>query len=166
MVLYWLPRQFLWKTHKRPRKRPSLTTSISTIKSAFMHLVLLLSGQLLLIPGPTTPDQASTFCSNDPCGRSLKKVKDSQHALLCDKCEPWFHTECLDYSVSNYSTLLNFTSSTWVCTDCGYSNYLHRTPNIYQILSCTNFNSILFDCSDDDNDLPKYRFLSFYSSQR
>ena len=42
----------------------------------------------------------------------------------------------------------------WVCTDCGYSNYSHGTPNLNQILSCTNSYSIPTNCSDDDNDLP------------
>ena len=43
----------------------SLTTSRPTIKSTFIHLlmVLLLSGQVELNPGPATPNQSSTFCT-------------------------------------------------------------------------------------------------------
>ena len=121
----------------RHRDKPSLTTSRSTIKSHFIHL-LLLSGKVELNPGTVTPNQPSTISTNYPCGICQKKVKDSHHALLCDKCELWFHTDCLEFPVSNYSTLLNFTSFIWVCTDCGYSNYSHGTPNLNPILSCTN----------------------------
>ena len=139
-----------------------MTTSRSTIKSRFIHLllVLLLSGQVELNPGPITPNQSSTLSTNYPCGICQKKVNDSHHALLCDKCELWFHTDCLVFPVSNYSTLLNFTSFIWVCTDCGYSNYSHRTPSLNPILSCTNSYSILTNCSDDDNDLPNNNFLT------
>ena len=106
--------------------KPSLTTSTSTIKSTFFHLlVLLLSEQVELNPGPVTPNQSSTFRTNYLCGICQKKVKDSQHVLLCDKCELWFHIDCLEFPVSNYSTLLHFTSFILVCTDCGYSNYSH-----------------------------------------
>ena len=112
-----------------------------------------------LNPGQITPNQSSTLSTNYPCGKCQKKVKDSHHALLCDKCELWFHTDCLKFPVSNYSTLLNLASFIWVCTDCGYSIYSHRTPNLNPILSCTNSYSILTNCSDDDNDLPNNRFL-------
>ena len=87
-------------------------------------------------------------------------MKDCHHALLCDKCELWFYTDCLKFSFSYYSTILNFTSFIWVCTDCGYSNYSHRTPNLDPILSCTNSYSILTNCSDDDNDLLNNRFFT------
>ena len=101
----------------RHRDKSSLTTSRSTIKSRFIHL-LLLSGQVELNPGPITPNQSSTISTNYPCGVCQKKVKDSHHALLCDKCELWFHTDCLKFPVSHYSTLLNFTGFILVCTDC------------------------------------------------
>ena len=146
----------------RYRHKPSLTTSRSTIKSCYIHLLLvpLLSGQVELNPGPVTPNQSSTFSTNYPCGIRQKKVNDSHHALLCDKCELWFYTDCLKFPVSYYSTILNFTSFIWVCTNCGYSNYSHRTPNLNPILSCTNSYSILTICSDDDNDLPINCFFS------
>ena len=66
-----------------------------------------------------------------------------------------------EFPISNYSTLLNLTSFIWVCTDCGYSNYSHRTPNLNSILSCTNSYSILTNCSDDDNDLLNNRYFTF-----
>ena len=102
--------------------KPSLTTSRYTIKSRFIHLLLvfLLSGQVELNPGPITPNQSSTFSANYLCGICQKKVNDSRHALLCDKCELWFHADCLVFPVSNYTTLLNFTSFIWICTDCYY----------------------------------------------
>ena len=105
----------------RYRDRSSLTTSRSTIKSAFIHLLLalLLSTQVELKHEPTTQNQSSTFSINYPCDICKKKVNDSHNVVLCDKCEQWFHTDCLEFPVSIYSTLLNFTSFTWVCTDFG-----------------------------------------------
>ena len=70
----------------RYKDKPSLTTSRSTIKSRLIHL-LLLSRLVELNPGLITPNQSSTFSTNYPCGICQKKVKDSHHALLCDKCE-------------------------------------------------------------------------------
>ena len=69
----------------RYKDKPSLITSRSTIKSRFIHLllVLLLSGQVKLNPGPVTPNQSSTLSTKYPCGVFQKKVKDSYQALLC-----------------------------------------------------------------------------------
>ena len=138
----------------RYKDKPSLTISRSAIKSPLIHLllVLLLSGLVELSPGAITPNQSSTLNTNYPCSICQKKVKDSHHALLCDKCELWFHTDFMEFPVSNYSTLLNITSFIWVCTDCEYSNYSHIAPNLNPIFSCTGYYSILTNCSDDDND--------------
>ena len=91
----------------RYKDKPSLTTSRSTMKSRFIHLLLVLlhSGQVQLNPGPITPNQSSSLSTNYPCGIRHKKVKGSHPALLSDKCEPWFHTDCLEFPVYNYSTL-------------------------------------------------------------
>ena len=82
--------------------KPSLITSRSTIKSRFVHLLLVLphSGQVELNPGPVTPNQSSTFRTNYPCRICQKKAKDSHTALLCDKREQWFK-----FPVSNYFTV-------------------------------------------------------------
>ena len=146
----------------RHRDKPNLTTSRSTIKSRFINLLLVLplSGQVELNTGPVTPNQSPTICTNNPCGICQKKVKDNHHGFLCDKCELWFHTDWLEFPVSNYFTLLNLISFIWVCTDSGYSNYSHRTPNLNPFLSCTNSYSILTNCCDDDNDLPNNRFFT------
>ena len=57
------------------RDKPSLTTSRSTIKSTFIHLllVLLLSGQVELNPGPVTSNQSSAISTNYPCSICQKK---------------------------------------------------------------------------------------------
>ena len=66
------------------------------------------NGHVELNPGPVTPNQSSTLSTNYPCGICQKKVKDSHHAQssLCDKCELWFHTDYVEFPISNYSTLL------------------------------------------------------------
>ena len=59
----------------RYKDKPSFTTSRSTIKSRFIHLllVLLLSGEVELNPGPVSPNQSSTLSTNYPCGICQKK---------------------------------------------------------------------------------------------
>ena len=128
------------------------------IKSAFIHLLL-----VLLLSGPTTPNKSLYFSSNYPYGICLKNVKDSHCDLLCDKCELWFHIDCLEFPVSNYSTLLNDACFSWVCTNCVYSNYSQGAPNLTKFFACTTSYSILTICSDDDKDLPNTLF--FYQRQ-
>ena len=59
----------------RHKDKPSVIISRSTIKSRFIHLllVLLLSGQVELNPGPVTPNQSSALSTNYPCGICQKK---------------------------------------------------------------------------------------------
>ena len=152
----------------RHMDRLSLTTSRSSIKSTFIHLllVLLLSGQEELNPRSTTLNKSSTFSTNCPCGICQKKVNFSHHSLLCDKYELWFHTDCLECPVSNCPTLLNLTSFPWIYADCGYSNYSHGAPHLTPILSCTSSYSILTDCSSDDDDLPNNQFLTLMPTMK
>ena len=122
----------------RYKDKPRLTTSRSTIKSRFIHLllVLLLSGQVELNPGPITPNQSSTLSTNYPCGICQKKVNDSHHALLCDKCELWFHTDCLvlkDHP-NRLPSLLH-----WIFTD----QMLFLGVNQNYVIQCAVMNSSL-----------------------
>ena len=63
----------------RCKDKPSLTISRSIIKSRFIHLllVLLLSGQVELNPGPVSLNKSSTFSTNYPCGMSEKSERQS-----------------------------------------------------------------------------------------
>ena len=79
-------------------------------------------------------------------------MKDSHHALLCDKCELWFHTHCLKFPASNYSALLNLIYFSLVCTVCGYSKYSHGTPiYFYYVVAPIQ---PLVNMSDDNKDFP------------
>ena len=73
----------------------------------FINYFSLRQGQVELSARPTTLNQTSTFSSNYPCGICQKKTKDSHNALLCDKCELWFHTNSPKFPASNYSTLFH-----------------------------------------------------------
>ena len=94
-----------------------------------------------------------------PCWRVSAMLESVSHV---GECQPCWRVSAMLESVSSQqvasSTLLNFTSFIWVCTDCGYSNYSHRAPNLNPILSCTNSYSILTNCSDDD--LPNNCFFT------
>ena len=49
------------------------------------HLLLLLSGDIEVHPGPS-----ATF----PCSVCHQKVADSERALCCDACDQWVHVTC------------------------------------------------------------------------
>ena len=72
-----------------------------------LFLVILLSGQIELNPGPVNPPTHNS--AQFPCGICKDEVTEDDRALLCDKCELWYHTNCLDNDI-DYSVYQNMTS--------------------------------------------------------
>ena len=84
----------------------------------------MLSGQVETNPGPRSPVPIDHSIENMyPCGSCKNEVKDEDRALLCDKCELWFHTKCIENPNLDYSTLMNKTSFSWICCECGFPNF-------------------------------------------
>ena len=41
------------------------------------------------------------FSSGHPCKICMSEVKDNDPAVLCDLCEKWVHTACIDIGETN-----------------------------------------------------------------
>lgn len=83
------------------------TRKETNIQSYFMCLLLILSGDISLNPGPT----------KFPCGICSKAVRKNQRGILCDECQYWFHVKCIDLPVAEYN-ILSQTSDSWYCKSC------------------------------------------------
>jgi len=94
-------------------------------------LVLILSGDIELNPGPTV---------KFPCGSCKKSVKWTQKAVCCDSCNIWFHVDCQNISSFSYQNLNNSNVS-WICWHCGL-------PNFNSSLFHTTFDSSNYDSSN------------------
>ena len=90
------------------------TTRVGT--GILNYLILLMSGDIHLNPGP----------AHYPCGVCGKCVWSSQKALLCDNCDLWFHTRCIQVSDANDAYYCSLVSFNWICTLCLF----HQLPII------------------------------------
>lgn len=95
-----------------------------SIKAVALPLLLLLSGDISLNPGPI----------RFPCGICEKPVRSNQHGLQCDGCDTWSHRNCLSMLKAEYVRLSNSMES-WFCKNC--------------ILP--NFTDSFFSCSDSSS---------------
>ena len=82
------------------RSRPS---------KALTFLIIILSGDIKVNPGPT---------SIYPCGCcELHVIWDHQGAVCCDNSKLWYHSECLEPSSSKIN-VLQFSNISWICCYC------------------------------------------------
>lgn len=96
----------------------------------FTSLIILLSGDVHLNPGPEYP-----------CGQCGLNVNDDDQALCCDSCDKWIHVSCdCSLTVNDYNKMLKDSSDDpWFCPVC-------RSAPQSQIpsqsgLSCVCFNA-------------------------
>ena len=59
----------------------------------FINLLLILSGDININPGPTI---------KFPCGTYSNDVKEFTDCICCDNCNIWFHKSCLDISLATF----------------------------------------------------------------
>ncbi len=63
----------------------------------FFGIILLLSGNVELNPGPRQPKY--------PCGICHKACTWKQEAVACDSCDVWFHKKCMLMNTEFYENL-------------------------------------------------------------
>ena len=51
------------------------------------------------------------------CGTCQTEVADNDNSTLCDLCDNWHHTICVDVSTANYEKL-KVDSNHWPCPTC------------------------------------------------
>ena len=71
----------------------------SELKHLDLYLLLILSGQIELNPGPTA--DSTTY----PCGICQENVNWGQRAICCDKCDLWHHASCMNMNEAVYNVL-------------------------------------------------------------
>ena len=83
-------------------------------KRGSYHIILslLLSGQVEPNPGPGRPPKY-------PCGECHKAVRWGR-SIACDRCDQWFHKECLDMKTVNFEANKELS---WSCCNCAFSNF-------------------------------------------
>ena len=113
------------------QKFPSKSSNISNF--TYLSIILLLSGNIELNPGPRTPRY--------PCGVCHKACTWKQKAVACDQCDIWYHKDCMLMNSNVYSNLKNVS---WYCFRCGLPNF-----------SSALFDSTTFNLAD-------YSLNSFY----
>lgn len=96
----------LRQTKQETGRTLPLSYSVSRNKLYFF-LVLLLSGDLELNPGP-----------KDPCGTCGKGVRKNQHGLACDQCDLWYHRKCLQMDIPSYQKFHDDESLEYLCPTC------------------------------------------------
>ena len=79
-----------------------------------IFLLLLLSGDIQLNPGPRPPKL--------PCGVCSKAVKWDHLApsVCCDSCNVWYHQGCMAMPDAVFEGLKNVS---WECVKCGLPNF-------------------------------------------
>ena len=87
--------------------------------SIWIFLLIILSNDIEVNPGPRPPKY--------PCGVCTKAVKWTDHGVLCDSCETWFHTTCIGMCDEIYFSLSPNIS--WNCFQCGLPNFSTRLFN-------------------------------------
>nr|XP_054774593.1 uncharacterized protein LOC129282754 [Lytechinus pictus] len=107
-----------------------------------LAVLLLLSGQVEMNPGPSVQKYPCAMCSND--------VQENDHAILCDICNHWCHISCVGISLQSYQHLANTSKSfAWNCIKCGSTNVAVNTSLDTSDFSNENVFSPLHDLDED-----------------
>ncbi len=107
-----------WSLSIQVRRQQKLALSSTILNfdsnsSSHLILLLLLSGQIETNPGPTEYN----------CGVCANEVGNNDHAITCDNCQFWCHIQCVGLSENHYNDLLNLSSFSWICYQCGCPNF-------------------------------------------
>lgn len=58
-----------------------------------------------------------------PCGECLRSVRNNQDAILCAKCDLWFHARCLGMSRHVFKYYLENHHLDWECASCSLPTF-------------------------------------------
>ncbi len=93
----------LWCIKKtRPKQSSSCKRNQKSNKTCHLLLLLLLSGDVELNPGPGQVND-----SIYPCACCELKVDYGMKALQCDHCSMWYHKTCISMCTRDYTNLEN-----------------------------------------------------------
>ncbi len=120
----------------RLKQNPTSTRSKNKLTSHLL-LLLLLSGDIELNPGPD---------SIYPCAYCELKVDYGMKAIQCDHCSMWYHKTCITMCTEDYENLEN-NSLSFLCYRCNHPNYV--TNSFSQEISTENWYDPLANVPND-----------------
>ena len=53
-----------------------------------------------------------------PCGTCKNDCPEGSRSIMCDYCESWFHSQCVDLDDDAYDTLMKIKRLRWFCEAC------------------------------------------------
>ena len=83
-----------------------------SICTELLQLLLVISGNVELNPGPRTPKYT--------CGECRKEV--SINSIACDTCNTWYDRECAGMNLTIFESYVKNLDMEWECTQCGMPN--------------------------------------------
>ena len=103
-------------------------------------LLLMQAGDINRNPGPT----------NTSCAICDKSVLSNHRATLCNKCNSWYHIDCMVMTTAEKESLQNRQVS-WICCHCSnpnvdssiFSNSSIELPNSFSVLSTDDYTDSL-----------------------
>ena len=108
-------------------RRP-ITLPVKANKThAMMMIILYLSGDIELNPGPRTKQQ-----SIYPCGLCEHPVTWNCEGICCDDCSIWHHRSCIELCSTDYD-LLQRPNVQWLCCKCENINVTSFTFHSYEL---------------------------------
>ena len=102
-------------------------------------LLILLSGQVELNPGPSSPGNQNS--SIFPCGYCDLPVTWDQCEICCDSCDLWFHKNCVDIGSHTFRAF-STTNVSWICCNCDNPNYELNLFHSFQKETANSFHSL------------------------
>ena len=118
-----------------------------------MILLLLLSGDIEVNPGPT---------SIYPFGICERAVNNSHRAFCCDGCDIWYHKTCISMCTQDFEYLEN-KSISYICYKCKLPNYISNLHHSHEVDTTNLFdplinisNSLSLNNNTNRNFIPKY----------
>ena len=109
-------------------------------------VILLLSGDVLLIPGP--PSRTPKY----PCGVCSKNVNSKYMAMECEDCFTWYHMKCVNMSDKMYQVHMHHNSDKWVCLKCDLPNFTNSP--LFTTITVNNSRQLLPDFPNDCSIIP------------
>ena len=102
-------------------------------------LLILLSGQVELNPGPSSPGNQNS--SIFPCGYCDLPVTWDQCGICCDTCDLWFHKNCVDMGSHTFRAF-STTNVSWICCNCDNPNYERNLFHSFQRETANSFHPL------------------------
>ena len=96
----------------KKRSFPLISKPQNVQNSTYLSLILILSGDIQLNPGPRTPKY--------PCGLCHKACKWTTPCVRCDTCKVYYHQDCMHMPSEIFNNLKNIS---WECFHCGVPNF-------------------------------------------